>query len=89
MSHNPEKSKVLCVIAQGSFWTLRILSWFIFVTFGAVAVVGMVIKAYQHWSWTEIGKSLLALLVVVGVIVLPVVVGKLIYEWAKDYREDC
>jgi hypothetical protein len=87
--HNPEKSKTLCLIAEGSYWTLTIFGWFAFVSMLIAAAIGLIIKAYQNWSWSGIGKVLLALLLVSIFLVMPAVLLAGLHEWAKKYRQDC
>lgn len=87
--HNPNKNRALCVVAKSSYWSLRVFGWLVFVAVSAALVTTLAVKAYQHWNWREIGKGVVAMLIIAVGFFLPIILLFALYEWAKSYRRDC
>lgn len=90
--HNPNKSKVLCVLAKASYWSLSVLGWTLLFALTAFLIGGLGYQAYTHWSWVEIwnsAKVVGVLLIALAIIVLLVWGLTGLHKWAKNYRENC
>ena len=90
--HNPEKNRAVCVIAKSSVWGLRALLALTLVFLAGVFILGLVIKIRHDWIWTEVGKQLVGMLILVAFFGLLFLVLWLLlkwYEWAKNYLRDC
>lgn len=90
--HNPEKNRAVCVLAKGSVWGLRGLLALTSLSAGLLFIFAVVLKIRRDWDWPEVGRTLLAVAVLLAFAGLLWLVGWLLfkwYEWAKSYARDC
>lgn len=88
MSHDPDKSKVLCAVASGTVWGLRLLA----VLVVAAIVVCVVYGAYSQWNTSAVIRGLVLLLALVAAyaIIIGVCMGlESLYKRADHYRRNC
>lgn len=92
MAHNPNKSRVLCVFAKASYWSLPTLGWIMLTVLVVGASSALVWAAYKNWSWAGIGHNIKGAAILIGVLTaftLPIWGLTALHAWAKRYRADC